>query len=197
MTYEFWNIEVRDGVSVAGLNTGPMNYMTGPALGEFKDIINSWRDPSVRVGVITGDVPNKYITHYSVEETLRSAKSKNVTADLLLSQASGEFAPVIETWYGDLVVTAQQDGSNTRLEIKAIANVDHIYALGRSPGEALIEKLKEGLQGIPGTTLEALESVVPEHAGHVLGQMARRDISEVDDLHDVAHRHPDHNPHIA
>jgi enoyl-CoA hydratase/carnithine racemase len=68
MNYEFWNVEFQDGISIAALNSGPMNYMTGPALGEFKDIITSWRDPSVRVGVITGDVPEKYITHYSVEE---------------------------------------------------------------------------------------------------------------------------------
>ena len=35
MSYEFWNVEVQDGISIAALNTGPMNYMTGPALGEF------------------------------------------------------------------------------------------------------------------------------------------------------------------
>jgi enoyl-CoA hydratase len=68
MTYRYWVVEQEDGVSVAALNTGPMNYMTGGAIGEFRDIITSWNDPSVRVGIITGGVPNKYITHYSVEE---------------------------------------------------------------------------------------------------------------------------------
>lgn len=68
MAYEFWTVDVFDGISVAAINTGPMNYMTSPALGEFKDIITSWKSPDVRVGIITGGVPNKYITHFSVEE---------------------------------------------------------------------------------------------------------------------------------
>jgi enoyl-CoA hydratase len=68
MTYEFWAVEEFDGISVAAINTGPMNYMTSGAIAEFKEIVTSWRDPSVRVGIITGGVPNKYITHYSVEE---------------------------------------------------------------------------------------------------------------------------------
>lgn len=45
-----------------------MNYMTAEAIGEFKEIIASWQDPAVRACIITGAVPNKYITHYSVEE---------------------------------------------------------------------------------------------------------------------------------
>jgi enoyl-CoA hydratase/carnithine racemase len=68
MTYEFWAMDERDGISIAALNTGPMNYMTAGAIGELKDIITSWRNPDVRVAIITGAVPDKYITHYSVEE---------------------------------------------------------------------------------------------------------------------------------
>lgn len=68
MTYSYWIVDQEDGVCIAALNTGPMNYMTAGAIGEFKDIITSWQDPRVRVGIITGAVPDKYITHYSVEE---------------------------------------------------------------------------------------------------------------------------------
>jgi hypothetical protein len=93
-------------------------------------------------------------------EALLAEKFKNVNVDLLLGQASGEFTPVIGTLYGDLIVTAEQDGSDTRLEIKAIANVDNVYALGCSPGAALIEMLKEGLHAIPGAASAATGSLV-------------------------------------
>lgn len=67
MQYSQWIVEESDGISIAALNTGPMNYMTADASAEFKEILSSWSQPSVRVGIITGAVPNKYITHYSVE----------------------------------------------------------------------------------------------------------------------------------
>ena len=65
---EFWDIDSFDGIVVAAYNRPPMNYMESGGIGELKELISSWQDPAVRVAIITGAVPNKYITHYSVEE---------------------------------------------------------------------------------------------------------------------------------
>ena len=69
---EFWKVDSFDGIVVAAYNRPPMNYMEGGGIGELKELIRSWDDPKVRVAIITGNVPDKYITHYSVEELVDS-----------------------------------------------------------------------------------------------------------------------------
>ena len=65
---EYWEIEKRDGIFIAGYKNPPTNYLVAPATAELTDMIASWREPDVNVIVLTGAVSDRYITHYSVEE---------------------------------------------------------------------------------------------------------------------------------
>jgi enoyl-CoA hydratase len=65
---QYWDIEKRGGIVVVGYNNPPTNYLIAPAMGELDQLISSWREPDVKVVVLTGAVPDRYITHYSVEE---------------------------------------------------------------------------------------------------------------------------------
>lgn len=65
---EYWDIEIRDEVVIAGYKNPPTNYLIGSATVELNELIARWREPDVRVVVLTGAVPDRYITHYSVEE---------------------------------------------------------------------------------------------------------------------------------
>jgi len=65
---KYWDIEQREGVMVAGYKNPPTNYMVAPATAELNELIARWREPDVRAVVLTGAVPDRYITHYSVEE---------------------------------------------------------------------------------------------------------------------------------
>lgn len=65
---KYWDVERRDGVFVAGYENPPTNYMVAPATAELAELIAQWREPDVRAVVLTGAVPDRYITHYSVEE---------------------------------------------------------------------------------------------------------------------------------
>lgn len=63
-----WQIDRHDGVVVATYHHAPMNYFCAEGAQELLGLIESWRDPSVRAVVLTGAMPGKFITHYSVEE---------------------------------------------------------------------------------------------------------------------------------
>jgi len=71
-----WNVEYNDGIAVASYVNPPMNYMIADGMNELKDLIEEWRDPSVRVVILTGGLPDRFITHYSVEELVESARDK-------------------------------------------------------------------------------------------------------------------------
>jgi enoyl-CoA hydratase/carnithine racemase len=66
---DFWKIEEHDdGIVVASYTNAPMNYFVGEGAAELGTLIPTWRDPAVRVVVITGGPKDQYLTHYSVEE---------------------------------------------------------------------------------------------------------------------------------
>lgn len=73
-----WQVEINDGIAVAGYVNPPMNYMTADGMTELKDLIEGWRDPGVRVVILTGGVPDRFITHYSVEELVESARDREL-----------------------------------------------------------------------------------------------------------------------
>lgn len=64
-----WKVE-RDaaGVAVATYTNPPMNYFCAQGTQELGALIQTWADPAVRAVVLTGGMPGKFITHYSVEE---------------------------------------------------------------------------------------------------------------------------------
>ncbi len=65
---QYWDIETRDGIVIAGYKNPPTNYLVAQATVELNELLARWREPDVRVVVLTGAVPDRYITHYSVEE---------------------------------------------------------------------------------------------------------------------------------
>lgn len=71
-----WNVEMKDGIAVASYLNPPMNYMTAEGMNELKILIEEWRDPAVRVVILTGGAPDRFITHYSVEELVESARDR-------------------------------------------------------------------------------------------------------------------------
>ncbi len=66
---DYWEIEEHDGgIVVASYTNAPMNYFVGDGAAELGTLIPTWRDPAVRVVIITGGPKDQYLTHYSVEE---------------------------------------------------------------------------------------------------------------------------------
>jgi enoyl-CoA hydratase/carnithine racemase len=64
-----WEAEQHEGgIVVAAYTNAPMNYFVGAGVEELAALIPTWRDPAVRVVVLTGGPSDQYLTHYSVEE---------------------------------------------------------------------------------------------------------------------------------
>lgn len=65
----YWSTESGGGVVVATYRNPPMNYFCADGAQELAALIAQWGDdPNVRAVVLTGGIPGKLITHYSVEE---------------------------------------------------------------------------------------------------------------------------------
>ncbi len=86
-----WDVEDKDGIIVAAHNNPPMNYFVGESAAELAAMLPRWREPDVRVIVITGAIPGKYITHYSVEELAKMTEDRE-----RLIRASND---LIEGWH--------------------------------------------------------------------------------------------------
>jgi enoyl-CoA hydratase/carnithine racemase len=71
---QYWDVENRAGVVIVDYKNPPTNYLIAPATVELNTMISSWRDPAVRVVVLSSQVPDRYITHYSVEELVEMGK---------------------------------------------------------------------------------------------------------------------------
>ena len=71
-----WTTELKDGVAVASYYNPPMNYFCAAGTQELVALIEAWRDPAIRAVVLTGGLPGKFITHYSVEELLALASER-------------------------------------------------------------------------------------------------------------------------
>ena len=66
---EFWEIDRDDDdIVVASYTNAPMNYFVADGAAELGALIPTWRDPAVRVVILTGGPQDQYLTHYSVEE---------------------------------------------------------------------------------------------------------------------------------
>ncbi len=106
-----WEVKTDGGVAVARYTNPPMNYFCRAAMAELGELIDRWRDPAVRVVILTGGPPGQFITHYSVEELVKLASRKDLVRllgpglghnyhDLL--RRLGELAkPVIAAMSGD------------------------------------------------------------------------------------------------
>jgi enoyl-CoA hydratase/carnithine racemase len=75
---DFWEVDQRDdGVVVASYTNAPMNYLVAEGAAELGALIPTWRDPGVRVVVLTGGPQDQYLTHYSVEELAELANDRD------------------------------------------------------------------------------------------------------------------------
>jgi hypothetical protein len=110
---------------------------------------------SIDETVVVGGEPSAWFQ--PCERALTTQKFKKVTTDRTISQVRGSYKPLIGTLFGDIQITMIPEGPNTRLNIRATANADNIYALGRSPAGKLISMFKEGLaaQDVSLATLSA------------------------------------------
>src|SRR6195952_1675974 len=75
-TMSVWDGEDHEGIVAAAHNTPPMNYFVGESATELAEMLPRWREPDVRVVIVTGAIPDKYITHYSVEELVELAADR-------------------------------------------------------------------------------------------------------------------------
>jgi enoyl-CoA hydratase len=65
----FWTTEQRGAVVIATYSNPPRNYLVAPAIDEFEQLIEQWRDPSIRAVVIqSSPEATGFMTHYSVDE---------------------------------------------------------------------------------------------------------------------------------
>lgn len=77
-----WSVESEGGVVVAAYANPPRNYFTGEGTGELIELIKGWSRPDIRAIVLTGGVPDRFITHYSVEELLSLAENAEILAQI-------------------------------------------------------------------------------------------------------------------
>jgi enoyl-CoA hydratase len=75
---EYWETENRSGLFIAGYKNPPTNYFIAAAALEFSELVKSWRQPEVKVIVLSGAVKDRFITHYSVEELVEMAENPEV-----------------------------------------------------------------------------------------------------------------------
>src|ERR1700716_302437 len=66
---DFWTTEQRGHVAVSTFSNPPRNYLVKLAMDEFEQLVEQWRDPSIRAVVIQSRPDDAgFMTHYSVEE---------------------------------------------------------------------------------------------------------------------------------
>ncbi len=77
-----WTTEVEAGVVIATYLNPPMNYIGGEGAAELGELICTWQDPAVRAVILTGGMPGRFITHFSVDELLALADDPEELARL-------------------------------------------------------------------------------------------------------------------
>jgi enoyl-CoA hydratase/carnithine racemase len=75
-----WQVDADGPVVVARYRNPPMNYFCAEGTRELGELVAAWRDPGVRVVVLAGGVPDRFITHYSVEELVALAEDRRLLA---------------------------------------------------------------------------------------------------------------------
>lgn len=73
---DVWKVEENDGIVIAAHDNPPMNYFVGASAAGLAEMLPRWREPDVRVVIITGAEPGRCITHYSVEELVDLAEDR-------------------------------------------------------------------------------------------------------------------------
>ncbi|MGR3716043.1 MAG: enoyl-CoA hydratase/isomerase family protein [Thermohalobaculum sp.] len=127
MTY--WSVEETDGLVVAAYVNPPMNYFVAPAVEELAGLLADWHRPEVRAVILTGGVPGRFITHYSVEELLALAEDSSADPSAI-SRGYHDFVlsfrelpkPVIVAMTGDTMGGGLELSLNADIRIAAAGN---------------------------------------------------------------------------
>ena len=90
-----WTTDIADGVVVATYHNPPMNYFCAEGTRELSQLIEEWRDPTIRVVILTGGMPGKFITHYSVEELVALASDRENMRAMGTSLTAGYHAMLL------------------------------------------------------------------------------------------------------
>jgi enoyl-CoA hydratase len=106
-----WSIDTTDAVVVATYHYPPMNYFCADGTRELIELIEAWRNPAIRAVILTGGMPGKFITHYSVEELHALASNRDALRSIGTALTAGYHAmlqrlrdlpkPVIVAMNGD------------------------------------------------------------------------------------------------
>lgn len=106
-----WTAEIEGTVAVARYVNPPMNYFCAQAVSELGALIDQWQDPAIRAVVLCGGVPDRFITHYSVEELLLLAENREALRRIgtaitdgyhaMLERLRGLPKPVVAAMTGD------------------------------------------------------------------------------------------------
>lgn len=133
-----WKTELTpDGVVVATYANPPMNYFCAAGTAELGALVSAWRDPAVRAVVLTGGMPGKFITHYSVEELAALAADRPAMRALgsalnhgyheLLTSVRNLPKPVIAAMNGDTMGGGFELSLSCNIRIAAAG--DHRFGL--------------------------------------------------------------------
>ncbi len=133
-----WKTELTpDGVVVATYANPPMNYFCAAGTAELGALVSAWRDPAVRAVVLTGGMPGKFITHYSVEELAALAADRPAMRALgsalnhgyheLLTSVRNLPKPVIAAMNGDTMGGGFE--LSLSCDIRIAAAGDHRFGL--------------------------------------------------------------------
>jgi len=134
---QLWSVETEGGVAVARYANPPMNYFCAQGTQELGELVQSWRSPDVRAVVLTGGVPQKFITHYSVEELAAIAQDREALRAAGVALNRGYHAllrdlrdlpkPVIVAMTGDTMGGGFE--LSLSCDIRIAATGDHRYGL--------------------------------------------------------------------
>lgn len=71
-----WTLQMEGEVAIATYLNPPMNYFCAAGALELAQLIEEFRAQNIRAVILTGGLPGKFITHYSVEELLAYAEDQ-------------------------------------------------------------------------------------------------------------------------
>src|SRR5260370_21952999 len=71
-----WTCTIEANVATAVYRNPPMNYFCADGASELGALIENCREPAIKVVVLAGGMPGRFITHYSVEELLSYAEDR-------------------------------------------------------------------------------------------------------------------------
>ncbi|MBI1817226.1 MAG: hypothetical protein HYR72_19825 [Deltaproteobacteria bacterium] len=129
-----WSIDTTDAVVVATYHNPPMNYFCADGTRELSELIEAWSDPIVRAVVLTGGMPGKFITHYSVEELHALASNREALRGIGTALTGGYHAMLQRLRDLPKPVIVAMNGDTKGWRLRTLSRLRHSHrAARRSP----------------------------------------------------------------